>query len=210
MTDTREPAIGVVQKVFVHDDAGDSSNHEVNVRLVNNEEELRRIPIHVGRSGHTVVPHKNDAVEVNFLGSEGQSGYVSDFVYTAEDRAPLARSGHYRHRFGDSSPYLFIEAEPTDHSGGTPDVVRLAKKEDGLSDPIAEVSIDDSGASTDININVNGGTINITSDGSIKLGDPDGTFKEVARKGDSVEAFDPDSGMIDGEITEGSANVEST
>lgn len=186
MATTREPAIGVVQKVFVHDSEDDFSNHEANVRLVNNEEELRRIPIHVERNGHAVVPKQNDAVEVNFLGSEGQSGYVADFVYTADDRAPLARSGHYRQRFGESSPYLFIEAEPIDHSGGTPDVVRLAKKPDGLSDPSTEVAIDDSSSDTEVSVQTDGnvtidvsGDIDINADGTITIsGTTDVTIDE--------------------------------
>lgn len=173
----RDPAIGVVQKVFEHDETDDFSNHEVNVRLVNNEEELRRLPVHVDRNGHTNVPQKGDAVEVGFLGSDGQSAFVSNYVYTGTDRAPLARSGHYRHEFGDSEPYLYIEAEPADHTAGTPDVVRLAKKEDGLSDPTTQVAIDDSGASTEVKIETDG-DITISAGGDVVI-DEGGSAKSV-------------------------------
>lgn len=206
----RDPVIGVVQKTFVHDSPSDFSNHEVNVKAVNENEEFKKLPVHVSVAGEAYVPQKGDAVEVQFLGSDTQSGYVANCIYTAQNRAPLAREGHWRKRFGpDGGPYLFVEAEPSDHSAGDPDTIRFAKKPDGLSDPTTEIEIDDSGSTTQINITTDG-DINIDADGNVYLGDSSGTFKEVARKGDPVEVFDPDSGTNTGNITDGSSNVKSS
>lgn len=175
----RSTVLGLVTSVYTHTDSEDLSNHEANVKAFNDVEEFRRIPIHVGRSGHAIVPQVGDAVEVSFEGSETQSPYISDFLYTNEDRAPLAEEGHYRHRFGDGSPYLFIEAEPKDHGATDTDfdskssqnpvnVVRMGVKPDGLSDPTTNVEIDNSTDPPTINIDGEG-DVNITGGGDITV-----------------------------------------
>lgn len=202
-------SIGRVTSVFVNDGTGETSNYEVNVALVNNEQEFRRIPVHATRTGHISVPQVGDVVEVGFLNSGTQAPYVSGFIYTNTTRPPLGKEGHWRHRFGSDSPYLFIEAEKSDHTAGDPDVVRIGKKEDGLSDPTTTVEVDDSGSTTEVTIDCEG-DVTINADGVVKLGDSSGTYEPVARKGDSVEVSDPDSGTLSGEITSGSSDTEST
>lgn len=49
--------------------------------------------------------------------------------------------------------------------------------------------------------------VRISAGAKVLLGDPDGTYKPVARKDDPV-SVDPDTGV--GQIDDGSANVEST
>lgn len=167
----RDPLLAVVTKVFEHTSSDDFQNHEVNARAIHNEEEFREIPVHTTRHGHAHVPRVGDPVEINFLGSSTQSPYVSGGVHLAKKRAPLAREGHWRHRFGDLSPYLFVEAEKSDHSAGAPDVVRIAKKSDGLSDPTDMVEIDDSGTTT---------VVNIETDGEIHInGDAQGLITDI-------------------------------
>jgi hypothetical protein len=156
--------IAEVTKVFVHDEQSDSSNHEVNCRVVNDTEEFRRIPVHVGQPGEAIVPQQGDFVEVSFIDSATQSAFVSDFVYTDQTRAPLGREGHWRRRFGQNDD-LFIEAEPNDHSAGDPNVIRLGKKSDGLSDPTTTIELDDSGAVT---------AIRLSTDGRVTIEDVDG------------------------------------
>lgn len=140
-------AIGVVTKIFEHTEPDDRSNHEANVKLVNNEEEFRRIPVHVTHSGHASVPQQGDFVEVDFVGGNTNRPFVASYAHDDDDRAPLARSGHWRHRFGpDGGDGLFLEAEREDHSAGDPDSLRMAIKEDGLSDPRLSIELDQSGA----------------------------------------------------------------
>lgn len=177
---TRSSVLGVVTKVIEHTSSDDFSNHEVNVKLANEDEEFRNVPIHVNRNGHIRVPQKGDFVEISFLTSKTQVPYVTGFAYSNERRAPLGRAGHWRHRFGESSPYLYVEAEPSDHSAGTPDVVRLAKKSDGLSDPSTKIELDDSGNTTKVNIETDG-DITLSADGDIVI-DEGGTATPVAKQ----------------------------
>lgn len=153
----RESVLGVVTNVFPRTSSGDEINHQVNVQAINQQEEFREIPVHVNRYGNANVPNVGDPVEVDFLGSVSQEPYVSSFIHTLQNKAPLAEEGHFRYRFGDSGPYLFIEAEPRDHGGTSTtfdghdssnpiDTIRMALKSDGLSDPDARIEIDDSGS----------------------------------------------------------------
>lgn len=186
----RNSEMGVVTKVFAHDSSDDNSNHEVNVRLTTGIQEFRRIPVHVGRSGESYVPQEDDFVEVSFLHGTTQKPYVSGFAYDVEQRAPLGKPGHYRQRFGDSSPYLFVEAEPSDHSEGPPDVVRIAKKSDGLSDPTDEIVLDDSGSSTNATVDVTG-DVTINADGNVTV-----TGGTIQVDGDSVVLGDGGTDLL--------------
>lgn len=260
----RRGNLGVVTDVVDRDGEADRfTNHEVNVLLIREDEELRNLPVHVNHMGHVRTPAVGDFVEVSYLTGKTQSAYVSDFAYSDEQRAPLARAGHWRHRFGEDPPYLFLEAEPTDHESvdkdfdsavqsNPPETVRMAIKQDGLSDPSLAIELDASGSEpvasirsdkdadgtndmevgidqssdeaymrvdpgddgsnpVEITLDLSSGTIDILTDGgTVRVGDRNGTFKKVARKGDDVEVSDPDSGTISGSITSGSSNVEST
>lgn len=192
---TRKGTLGVVTKVWQHDDPDDVSNHEVNARLINGDEEFRRVPVHVSRPGNVSVPQVGDFVSLAFNNSMTQKPYVNGFAYSAENRAPLGRAGHWRHRFGDSSPYLFVEAEKSDHSSGDPDVVRMSKKSDGLSDPTTSVEIDDSGSTTQVNIETDG-DINISAGGDIVI-DEGGTAKSVLTE-DAVFEYEDTGDTSDG------------
>lgn len=159
--------IGFITKVHEHDGKENRlSNHEVNVQLTHREEEFRNVPVHTDHNGSIYVPQKGDAVEVGFLKSQTQKPFVANVVYTDENRAPLARAGHFRREFGaDAGDKLYIEAEPSDHSSGDPDLVRIAKKSDGLSDPSTEIVLDDSGSDPEVRINTDSGSI-VINDGS--------------------------------------------
>lgn len=151
----RNAVMGIVTKVFEHTETDDDSNHEVNVQLVSREEEFRRIPVHTTRQSQVYVPQKGDFVEVGFMLGNTQRPYVANHAHSFQQRAPLARQGHWRHKFGDESPYVYLEAEPSDHEGtgkdpesntlsNPPERFRIAVKEDGLSDPSARIELDTS------------------------------------------------------------------
>lgn len=196
--------IGFVTKVHEHDGTEDTiSNHEVNVQLASRDEEVKRVPIHTKHNGSVYVPQKGDAVELGFLKSKTQRPYVANVVYTDENRAPLARSGHFRRQFGDEEaggPFLFFEAETADHSAGDPEVLRMGKKPDGLSDPTTSVEIDDSGSTTQINIETDG-DINLTADGNIVIDNGD-TPKSVLTE-DAVFEYED-------ELSDGSTDTKTT
>lgn len=265
----RRGSMGLVTKVIERDgEAQEFTNHEVNVQLISRDEELKALPVHVGRMGQVRTPATGDFVEVSYLSGKTQSAYVSDFAYSRQQRAPLARAGHWRHRFGEedtSDPFLFLEAEPSDHQGvakdfdshvksNPPDVLRMGVKEDGLSDPSLAIELDTSGSDPvasirsdedtdgindmemavdqindqtymrvdpgddesnpiEVRLDLSAGTIDILTDGgTVRIGDQNGTFKKVARKGDQVEVSGVASGSSteQGQITEGSSNVEAT
>lgn len=139
--------IGEVTKVFEHTKESDFSNHEANVRIQHSEEEFRKIPIVASYSQQARVPQTGDFVIVDFIDGQSQNPVITGFLHTRSDRAPIARSGHWRHQFG-SDGKLFVEAEPSDHSAGDADIVRIAKKLDGLSDPSTAIELDDSGSNS--------------------------------------------------------------
>lgn len=180
----RLPTIGEVTKVWTRtttDDTGPDSfsNHEASVKLQTEQEEPRRFPIHQSFPGTAGVPIPGDFVVVEYINSQGESPAITGYAYNTDNRRPpLARQGHWRREFGS----LYLEAEKTDHSELTSrdeyDVVRIAKKPDGLSDPTTEVAIDDSGSSTQISIDTDG-DITLSADGDIVI-DEGGTAAPVA------------------------------
>ena len=198
--------LGTVVTVTEHtvegEDEDDGSNHEVDVRLRDGGKQLRRVPLACTRDGEAIVPQVGDYVLVTYLGGQRSAPIVTGVLHTGNSRAPLARQGHWRQRFGVDDD-LFVEAEPKDHSSGAAEVIRIAKKPDGLSDPTAEITLDDSTSPPTININTEG-DINITAGGNVTLGGVNG--QPVARKGDAV-SVDPDTG--EGQIDEGSSSVDS-
>ena len=200
---TPSAVLGTVVTVFEHTEADDDSNHEANIILRDGGKELRRVPIVASRNGEAIVPEEGDYVLVSYLGGQQTAPLITGVLHTGQNRAPLARSGHWRQRFGVDDD-LFVEAEPKDHGEGPAEVVRIAKKPDGLSDPVAEITLDDSTSPPTITLETQG-DIHINAGGSVTLGDVDG--QPVARKGDAV-SVDPDTG--NGQIDEGSANVDAS
>lgn len=197
---------GFVTKVHEHTGEEDQiSNHEVNVQTSNQAEEFKKVPVHTDHNGSIYVPQVNDMVELGFLQSKTQRPFVSNVVYTNEQRAPLARSGHFRRRFdGPEDSDLFLEAEKRDHSAGDPDTVRLAVKEDGLSDPVARIEVDLSGSdpvlrltrgeeeqgNTDMGLELDFGS------GEFKLGDGSG-FGIVSDGNGNFEWYEKSVNFID-------------
>lgn len=180
----RNTTLGIVTKVFPHTKSSDISNHEVNVKMVHNKGEFRRIPVHVNRNGHIYVPKKGDFVTVNFLSGVTTKPFVSGFAYDSKNRAPLGKSGHWRNVFGSSNAKnnIFLEAEPKDHSSGDAETLRMAIKSDGLSNPIARIELDQSGSETVLRLtrgeeekgNTDMGIMLNFTTGEFKIGDGSG------------------------------------
>jgi len=181
-------SVGFITKVFEHNDPEDKSNHEVNVQLTNRDEEYRRIPVHTNKSGGVYVPKKNDFVEVGFIGGKTNKPYVAGFAHDIENRAPLGRSGHWRQKFEQENDNdLYIEAERSDHDSGSPNVVRFAVKEDGLSDPVARIELDSSGSDTTVRL-TRGESEQDNTDMGIELNFGSGEFKIGDGSGYGIES----------------------
>lgn len=178
------PRVGRVRTVWTHTDPADSSNHEVDVAIPPGEplEEPRRIPVLQPATGGVYVPKEGDLVRVSYLDGDGDRPIVDGVVYgdADEDRAPLAEEGDIRLFRGDFGVEL----------AGDGTHARLTQRTDGASDPDLVVEIDDTG--------------------TIRLGDPTGTLKPVARKGDPVSGTTSDGASFSGTIDDGSSTVESS
>lgn len=211
----RNATLGHVVKVYEHTDPNDNSNHEASVIIRDGEKEPRRIPILSNHTGEAIVPQQGDFVLIEFLEGKTDTPVITDVIQNDENRAPLARAGHWRHEFGpDRDQSLYIEAEPADHSDGNPEIIRIARKPDGLSDPSTSIELDDSGSTPvvrvqgecdvelditgDSNLTIGGnvdltvdGTVNLTGKGDVVI-DQGGTAKRVATEDHTHNFTDAD------------------
>ena len=154
----KAPLIGRVSKVFEKETNDlEEGNIEVNVQTVQYDHEFRRVPvIATDHGGHTVVPQVGDHVMVQFTSGRGKEPMVVGASTTDKDRAPHARAGHWRHEWGNDEEKLYLEAEPKDGEAGTPELLRLGIKDNGLADPTTEVVVDNSGDETKVRIESDG------------------------------------------------------
>lgn len=198
----RLPRIGEVVSIWTRtttDDTGPDSptNHEASV-LLDEFEEPRRLPIHQDFPGTAGVPIPGDAVRIEYMGGVSESPVITGYAYTNDIRPPLAEQGHWRRKFGS----LYLEAEKTDHSALSSsseyNVVRMAKKPDGLSDPTTQVAIDDSGGTVQVKIETDG-DITISAGGDVVI-DEGGTTKAVLTE-DAVFEYEDTGDTSDGSAT---------
>jgi len=188
-----QPKIASVKKVVEHSTEDDFSNFECDVITSGDRQQLRDVAVMTPGTGLVEVPRVDDTVLVSKIDGRGERYVIIGTLHTRGNRAPLAKEGMLRYKKGNV--YLEMDADG--------EFIRLSHKnndDDSTSDANVSIEIDDSGSEPIVN--VKGATIN--------LGDPSGDLKEVARKGDTVEVEDPDSGTIEGTITSGSSNVKST
>lgn len=166
----KAPVIGEVSKVFPKEsDSIEEANIEVNVQTIQFDHEFRRVPV-IGsdHSGHTRVPQVGDYVIVQFTAGRGTEAFITGASTTDENRAPNARPGHWRHEWGTESERLYLEASPADNSAGTPDTVRFALKEGGLSEPTTEVAVDNSGSDPEITLKTDG-NVSVSANGNVSV-----------------------------------------
>lgn len=199
--DIKFTQIGRVVDIYEHTDPNDKKNFEVDVLLRDEQNQRRGIPVAFHGRDTLTIPQEDDLVLVEFLDGDDERPIVTRTLYTNQTRPPLGKAGMIRYRRGD----LYFEADPDG------DWMRIAQKssddDDGASSN-ARLEIDDSGADPELFIEAENADININiSNGNVKLGDPSGTFKRVAREGDAVE---DGSGNQVGTISEGSDDVQST
>ena len=179
------PRVGRIVTVWPHTgDEDRPSNHEVDVAIPPGEpvQEPRRVPILQPTGGAAYVPRDGDLVLVGYLRGNGDRPIVLGSVYADadRDRAPIAEEGDIRLRRGD----IAMELDGEGTRG------RLAVRPDDEQPPDLVVEVDASG--------------------TIRLGDPDGSLKPVARQGDSITGETADGVSVSGTIDSGSSTVESS
>jgi hypothetical protein len=176
------PKRGEVTAVYTHDDPDDASNHEVDVQIPPGPRPLRehrRVPVGVPADGAVAVPREGDHVLVQYEAGDGDRPLVTTVFYgdADEDRAPLGDEGDVRVRRGN------VEAD----LAGDGSYGRLALTPDDGGSPDLVVEVD--------------------SDGTVRLGDPEGTLRPIARDGDAVE---DGTGSQIGTVVASSTDVESS
>jgi hypothetical protein len=137
--------IGEVVAVTEHTAEDDGSNHEVDVSFLDEDNKRpRTIPVQTSRNGSVDLPNPGDFVLVDFLDSREDYPVMRGTIHTFGERAPLAKAGMSRYRYGD----LYIEAygpiNEFDEEDGQ--WVRLAKKsndDDSGDAAMAAIEIDD-------------------------------------------------------------------
>jgi len=136
--------IGRVTRIFGNDAQSDTSAISVNViTREQDKQHLRDVPVLISEhTGHVAVPDEGDYVLVEFLEGASTAPIVTDVVHNDENKNPQARAGHWRHEFRRSGDNLYLEAEPADQTAGDSELVRLAVKKDGLSEPVARIELD--------------------------------------------------------------------
>jgi len=196
-----KPQIGQVVQVREHVSPTDFNNFECDVLIRGKTQQRRGVLLATPAAGTIYVPNIGDTVLVQTIAGRGERAVITHVLHTAETRAPLGEEGIIRQRKGN----LYYEVHPDG------EWIRIAyKNEDDAvgASADARIEIDDSGSDPIINITTSSGDINIASDsGAVKLGDPNGSFEDVARKGDPVQVSTV-SGS--GSITGGSSDVQST
>src|SRR5690349_8645366 len=85
--------LGVVTGVFAHTDADDDNNYEVDLRLKNEDLELRRVPLAVPHVGVAAPARVGDLVVVQFVDGDLNQPLVTGRFYHADERPPLHHEG---------------------------------------------------------------------------------------------------------------------
>jgi hypothetical protein len=157
----------------------------VNVKDVGGRGVLRDVAFTAtDHPGHVTVPEVGDTVVVDYVKGRGRTPVAVGLSPDDRDekRSPNAREGHWRHEWEqESGNNLYLEAEPSDHSGGTPDVVRMGIKSGGLEDAVTEIAVDASGGKPTISLKTDG-EIHLESD-TVKAGS---NTETVVTKGGQV------------------------
>jgi hypothetical protein len=184
--EVQAPRIATVTAVNTRESDSDGPGHLLDAELVGRPQTLRDVPVLSPVDGSARLPRAPsdpggpDDILVQYLAGENSRPVVTHVAPTLESPPPKATNGDIRMTRGD----LYVEM------AGDGSSARLARKPDDRAEPDLVVEVD--------------------ADGTIRLGDPSGSLQPVARKGDSVEVSDPESGTLTGSITGGSNTVESS
>lgn len=88
---TRAPALGTVTQVYPRTGDGAKDNHQVDIKLIDSEVELPRVPVAVQRLGWSALPEVDDLVVVVFVGGDLNAPIVVGSVYDDQAHPPVAQ-----------------------------------------------------------------------------------------------------------------------
>lgn len=167
---------GIITRVYEHTETDDFWNFHVDVRL-GPDKHPRKVPVAVPGPELAIPPRSvedesgGDYALVQYMeDDETERPVVTHIMYNNEDRPPLGTQGVFRLRRGD----LYTESHPKG------EWARIAKKSEDDGTPSTKIEIDDSGPTTQVNIETDG-DINISAGGDILI-DEGGTAEPVARQ----------------------------
>ncbi len=177
---------GQITKVWEKEsDEIEEGNIEVNVKTTSNANEMRRVPLTCfDHPGHVSVPMVGDPVVVDYPSGRGQTPVAVAASHDERDeyRSPNGKEGHWRHEWPGEDDNVYLEAEPSDGSGGMPDVVRMGVKSDALEEPTTDIVVDNSGSDPEIRVDLGEGEQGLILKGS------DGSFKLLDNGGFGIES----------------------
>lgn len=208
-----QQVVGIVQKVHEHGAEDDDSNFEAEVLVDQNRIEPDCPIVHPGH-GVIDIPKAGDKVLVEFTDGDRTNGYVTDILWTNENRPPVGKAGMWRREFesGESGAlagnlYLTGYTEYDEEQAVTKDpnrkpeksVIQLAKHlrtenrfPTRTTAPRAKVEFydapvdDKSHISIEINV-AGGGDLDANATWGIKFDINEGTFKLVDRNGYGIQ-----------------------
>ena len=89
---TRAPALATVTQVYPRTGDSAKDNHQVDVKLIDSEVELPRVPVAVQRLGWSALPEVDDLVVVVFVGGDLNAPIVIGCVYDDQSHPPVAQA----------------------------------------------------------------------------------------------------------------------
>jgi hypothetical protein len=87
--------LGVVTSIFPHSGNGDKDNYECNVKLKNNDLELRKVPVATNHIGTAAIPNVNDLVLISFVAGDINQPVIIGRLYNDQDRPPVNNENEY-------------------------------------------------------------------------------------------------------------------
>lgn len=85
--------IGLVTSIFPHAGSGDADNYQCNVKLKNQDLELRKVPVATQRIGLASVPNVGDMVLIAFINGDINAPVIIGRLYNDTDVPPVNDAG---------------------------------------------------------------------------------------------------------------------
>jgi phage baseplate assembly protein gpV len=99
----RTAELGVVSKVYSHENGSDKNNYECDVRLRDSGLELKRVALCTQRVGAVAIPNPDDLVLVHYLNGDINSAVITGRLYNDQVRSPEAKAREYVYISQDSA-----------------------------------------------------------------------------------------------------------
>lgn len=187
----RGSLLGVVTQVLPHTDAEDDFNYEADVKLKQEDLELKNVPIAINHVGVATPPRVGDLVLVQCINGDLNQPVITGRFYHADERPPLHQEDDlvFEHRVPDGTlNHLRFSAD------GSIVLQRDVTKPEDNSEAKTSLKID--GGSGDLAIELGAIKLEIVNDTEIVITDKAGSsiemkedaFKLVAKADFTIDA----------------------